>query len=209
MNAYASDHEQWELIKAWWKANGKMIVAVVVVTVLATYCFRYWQQYREHRLEQASLLYEQLLTMQTQGGQPASSAGIATDLQNNYPKTPYASLAALFDAKNAVASNNLPLAEQKLRWVIDHSSSSALRQIARIRAARVLLANGQAQQALKLLAVVDDAGFIPAVNYVMGDIYMAQGDKTKARHAYQAALDALPQSQPIRGLVQWDVEQLP
>lgn len=208
MNVYATDHEQWELIKAWWKANGKMIVTVVILAMAATYAYRYWQQHQQQQGERASVLYEQMLSSQTTNSTAVMTA-IAGNLENNYSKTPYASLASLLEAKIAADNANLAVAEQKLNWVIDHSKSKSLKQIARIRAARVLLAQNRPEDALKLLAVSDDSGFLAEVNQVKGDIYLAQGDKLRAYEFYQAALNTIPQNQPIRGLLQMQLDQLP
>lgn len=208
MNTYASDHEQWELIKVWWKANGKMVIAVALVAMLATYGFRYWQQRQEQRGEEASLLYQQLLVNQVKGSATTFTA-YAQNLESNYPKSPYASLAAMLEAKIAVAANQLPLAEQKLVWAMEHADSKALAQIARLRAARVLLAENKADAALKLLEDVTDDGFLPAINQIKGDIYLAKGNKVKAKNYYTLALKSIPSQLGMYELINTKQQQLP
>lgn len=208
MNTYASDHEQWELIKVWWKANGKMVIVVALLAMLATYGFRYWQQRQELRSEEASMLYQQLLLNESRGSVPMFTA-YAQNLENNYPGSPYASLAAMWEAKLAVAANNLALAEQKLLWAMKHSKSDSLAQIARLRAARVLLAQNKPDAALDLLKTVDNKGFTAAINQLSGDIYLAKGDKKQAKSYYEAALKSTPAQISMHELLKTKDQQLP
>ena len=208
MNSYASDHEQWELIKAWWKANGKMIVTVVVIAMAATYGFRYWEQRQQQQAEHASVLFEQLLVSESRGSKAVTNA-ISLNLENHFTSTPYASLAAMIEARNAIAVNQLDIAEQKLTWAMEHSANKSLAQIARIRAARVLLAQNKPDAALTLLEKVDDDGFTAAINQAKANIYLQKGDKARALEFYQAALKTIPATQAIHELITTQEQQLP
>lgn len=208
MNAYASDHEQWELIKSWWKTNGKMLVLVVVIAMAATYGFRYWQQARTHKFQEASMLYEQLLASQIQNTQP-SVAALSKTLQSQYKNTPYASLSALFEAKNAADKNQLGLVEQKLNWVLANGSSNSLKQIARLRLARVLLAENKAQEAIILLNTVDEKGYDAAINLIKAQAFEKLGNSASAAELYQAAIKDIPRDQPIYSFVEMQQNQFP
>ena len=63
----------------------------------------------------------------------------------------------------------------------------ALKQIARLRAARILLAMQKNQDALDLLATVDDPTYQPLIDEVKGDIYQAMGQTEQAKQAYESA----------------------
>jgi len=191
MAHHIDENEQWEAIKKWWKENGTVTIIIFLLAASGSFGFRYWQEAQARKHAEASALYDQLGS-QVANSSPQVLAQIAKELETNYTATPYASLAALLEAKNAVEKNDLTLAMQKLQWVIEHANSSDLRQIARLRAARVLLAQKQPAQALLLLEKVDDKAFMPGINQVKGDIYLFQGDKSQARLAYSAALANLP-----------------
>ncbi len=205
---YTNDQEQWEAIKAWWKANGRMLVIVIVLGLALSFGFQFWRQHKIKQSETASALYDQMLAGYTAGSAPLFQ-DLAKDLENNYSATPYASLAALFEAKNAAEKGDLDTALQKLQWAGDHAKGKSWQQIARIRAARVLLAQHKPDAALTLLQKVDDEGFLPEINEVKGDVYLTQGKLADARVAYQAALQSISGLPQLKSDLQMKLEQLP
>lgn len=206
--AHIDDQEQWEAIKKWWKENGTITIIIIILAASGSFGFRYWQEAQARKAEEASALYDQLQVAQATPLASQALTQIAKELETNYTSTPYASLAALLEAKNAADKKDLPLALQKLQWVIEHAQKDDVRQIARIRAARVLLAQQQPAAALALLEKVDEKAFMPEINQVKGDIYLSQGNKTQARAAYTAALANLPPAEPIRSYLEMQVHQL-
>lgn len=200
-----SEQEQWEVVKAWWKENGRMIIIVVIVVTAATFAYKYWQSSQRQQSQTASILYDQVLNnvfSQTE------LTTLATRLTSDYPKTPYASDAALFEAKNAVNNGDFASAQKNLNWVMEHAKDGNIRQVARIRSARLLLEQKQFDKALTLLGTIENDTYMPAINLVMGDIYLAQGNKTLAKKAYLDAFNALPVTQPIRQYLQMQIDEL-
>jgi len=208
MKEYTNDQEQWEAIKAWWKGNGKQLIAVIILGLAVSFGYQFWQQHKVQQAEKASVLYDQLVASYADGS-PLLFKDIANELENNFRSTPYAGIAALLEAKTAAEKGDLAVALQKSQWAMEHARGDWLRQIARLRAARVLLAQQKPDAALALLQKVDDAGYTPAINLVKGDIYLAQGKTADARTAYQAALQAIPATQPLHADLQMRIEQLP
>lgn len=190
MSTY-SETEQIEQIKRLWLEYGTAIIVGVLIALIAGFSWRYWQQRHEQMLAHVSLRYEQLLTNVVNGNTAAVEAQ-ANRLISRYPHTPYTQLAALQLARQDIYQDRLDDAEKKLNWVMEHGDSAPLRQIARIRAARVLLAENQAQQALDLLKRSDDKAYDPFVWEVRGDIMVAMNKPADARVAYQQALASLP-----------------
>jgi predicted negative regulator of RcsB-dependent stress response len=105
----------------------------------------------------------------------------------HYSNTPYATMAALLWAREAVAKQQYDDAFLKLQWAYQNSQVPAFRQIARLRAARVLLAQKQYQKALKVLKTVEDKTYLPVIENIKGDIFVAEGNDKAARAAYQQA----------------------
>ncbi len=203
-----NEHEQWEAIKTWWKANAVMLISIVLLAVIISFGYRYWQQHQLQKQEQSSALFDQLLLVNLSLHSEPLTHELAARLEKDYTQTPYAGLAALLEAKMAVEKNDLGKAQEKLQWVISNGKSADLRQIARIRMARVLLALKQPAQALSSLEIIDDVAFLPAINQVRGDIFLVQGKKKDARSAYEAALKSLPPTLAITNYLQMQVNQL-
>jgi predicted negative regulator of RcsB-dependent stress response len=210
MTDYINEHDQWEAIKDWWRNNGVQMMTIFAVALALGLGWRYWQGHQLTQREQASQLFDQLLSVQaTPNADATLMPRIAAELENAYSSTPYAAAAALFEAKDAVVKNDLPLAAQKLQWVLAQAKTATLREIATIRLARVLLADKKPDQALALLEKNHQPHFSAAIEQVKGDIFLTQGQTAKARTAYQNAVNAMPDSASLKNYVAMQLNQLP
>ena len=99
-------------------------------------------------------------------------------------------LAAFVAAKEAIDKDDLKLAAEKLTWAADNVANAELKATALLRLARVQASQSQYEQALATLAKPMPEAFKAQLAEIQGDIYLAQGDKDKARSAYQSALEA-------------------
>jgi predicted negative regulator of RcsB-dependent stress response len=112
-------------------------------------------------------------------------------------------------ARDAVAKQDFPEATKQLNWVIDHSSNTALQQIARIRIARIDITQKNTQAALDILNVVNDKSFAGLIDEVKGDAYSAMNDSAKAKDAYLLALQELPKDEVTeRPLLQMKIDNI-
>jgi predicted negative regulator of RcsB-dependent stress response len=202
-----SEKEQVQLVKDWFKKYGTSLILGAIIALVGTYSWRFWQQHEIQRSEQASFLYEQLLSFQA-NHQAQQFTQVTNELMSKYPRTPYAALAGLAAANDAVAQGNLELAEQKLQWVVIYGNNKEIQQIAKIRAARVLLAQNKPQAALNLLSTISNKNYYSAVELVKGDIYVAMNNKEAAKTAYQNALNTLPASAAVKSLIEMKLTEL-
>jgi len=187
MNDYnLTDSEQIAMIKKWWKDYGRAIAVAVAIGLIVGFGWRYWSQHKVERAQQASVLYQQLSVADFQK-QPKVAMVFANKLKQEYSHSPYASYAAFWAAKKAVNNKNLPLALKNCRWVVTNGRVKSLKQIARIRAARILLAQKKLKAAMTMLDRVNDKTFMPLINNVKGDIYTAMGEHKAARKAFESA----------------------
>lgn len=209
MNDYVNEEQQWEAIKDWWRKNGKQLIAIFVISLAIGLAWRYWQGHQLEKKQQASQLFDQLVSTQQADPNSTLIPRITSELENDYASTPYAAAGALIEAKNAVSKNDLPLAEKKLRWVIDHAKPADVKAVAAIRLARVLAAEKKWDEALSVLEKNSEKSYAPAMEQVKGDIYLAQGKTKEARTAYQNALNGMPTSTPLKKYVQMQLNQLP
>jgi predicted negative regulator of RcsB-dependent stress response len=187
-----SDDEQWEKVKAWWKANGTFIIAGLVIGIVIIGGWRWWEHYRTQRELSASALYVKL---EKALNQPASNdekqapaEAIGKNLIDNYASTPYAAQAALGLAKHEVDANHLDKAAGHLSWVVHNASDDSLARLARLRLAHVQIANNKAKAALQTLAGAKAGAFASLYAEARGDALSALGKKTEAHKAYKTAL---------------------
>jgi predicted negative regulator of RcsB-dependent stress response len=201
LTEYLTEQEQIQQLKTWLKQYGITILVGIVVGLIATTSWHYWKSYHNKILVHASGIYDEMLELRAQNN--AYGAAIqAQKLLNHYRKTPYAAIANLLLARDAVLKRNYPAAIQQLNEVIAHSHNSSLREIARIRMARILIADQKPDAALDLLKKLDDENFLGLVDETRGDAYLAKQDPTSARQAYKLALQELPNAEVTRPILE-------
>ncbi len=207
MTDYLTEQEQIQQLKNWIKQYGLTILAGIILALALTSGWRYWQSYRNKILSQASVVYDEMLALRAQNNSEGASIQ-AEKLLSHYPKTPYAQMAALMLAREAVFKKNYAAASDQLHWVLDHSKDAELREITRIRLARLLITEKKFDTALDVLKKLDDKNFIGLVNEVRGDAYIAQNDANAARNAYHLALSEIPNAEIARPLLQMKYDNL-
>lgn len=207
MTEYLTEQEQIEILKSWIKQYSLVILAGVVLAVIAITGWRYWQQRQYKILSHASAVYDEMLTMRAQNDSSATLIQ-AKKLSERYPQTTYGQMAAFMLAREAVANKDYPEAKKQLNWVLDHSKISSMRQTARIRLARIMIAEQKPQDALNELTTVEDKSFAGLIDEVKGDAFLAMHEKDKARQSYQLALDELPNAEVIRPVLRMKYDNL-
>lgn len=188
MEVYNAD-EQLKILENWWRQNWLALVSGLLLGLAVIVGWRVWNAHNLHRSEQASALYEQLQTA-LQGSDGQNAVGIGKILTSEYGSTSYAALGALALAADMVKRNDYAGAAAQLKWVADHADDKKLKHIGRLREARVLWSQGNADAALAVLDVKKTLAYEPLYQELRGDIYASQGKNSEARTAYQAALDA-------------------
>lgn len=190
MNVYATEEEQVEALKKWWKENGKSVIGGVLIGVAVLYGGKMWLDQRNTHAEMASAEYEAMIQELNQDRRnQAADRGAA--ILGQYSDTAYSDLTALAMAKIKVDENDLVAAKSHLQWAMDNSKQQGIKQVARLRMARVLHAEGNYDGALQLLNSADAGTFKAAYEELKGDIYVDKGELNSARTAYNMALQTL------------------
>lgn len=202
-----SEQHQIESLKEWWKNYGKLIIIAFFITLAASWGWRYWQQREMVITAQASQIYDQMTASFSNQDHDAFAAQ-ANKLVSEFSKTPYANMAEFAVANQAIKDAKFDKALTALQNIIATSNDAQVREIARVRAARVFLAQNKLADALQVLEKLDSTAFMPIVQEVRGDVYMAQGDTEKARASYKSALAATPAEEISRPLLEMKFEQL-
>lgn len=189
MSEHITEEQQVEAIKTWWKENGVAVVAGLVIGFGALFGWRYYNDYRDAQAGAASSLYESV-QKKIKLGQADDARLQAEKIISEYPRTPYAAMAALAAAKQAAAGDNMEEARKQLQWVLDNSRQQQFEHSARLQLAAVMLNGAEYDAALNLLATAKPGGYVAAYEEMKGDILLAKDDSKAAHESYDMALKA-------------------
>lgn len=182
-----SEEEQVEALKKWWKENGKSVAAGIIIGLGGVFGWQYWSQYQQEIAEQASLQFEQL-TQSVAANSPVA-IGQAENLIASNQSSAYALFAALNLAKVKYQQGDITGAKAQLQWVMANADDPSLQQIARLRQARIILNEGQVDEAAALIAQAPVDNYRGDIAELRGDIALSRGDKAAAKTAYSEALE--------------------
>jgi len=190
---YLTDDEQLEFVKRWPAENGTWIVGGIVVAVVLVFGWRYYDGYRNGQALKAAAQFG-AMTAALDKNDRNTARQIAAGIIKDYASTPYGDQAELTLARLFVDDNQLANAIAPLRHVMNDSKDSELKNIARLRLARVLIDEGKPDDALQTLAEAPPAAaaaaFASRYHEVRGDALYAKKDLKAALTEYQAALNA-------------------
>jgi predicted negative regulator of RcsB-dependent stress response len=204
--SYANDDEQLEALKNWWKENGTSLLTGIAIVLVVFFGSRQWQGARLANAEAASEIYDAILQQVALSQDSVIDPEILADLESNYDllrndfaDSIYTRYGALMLARVYVEQENHEQAAAELTWVLENQELGFMQSVeqelfltARLRLARVRLAQEQPQQALDLLTAVDPGTLAAGYAEVQGDAYVQLGQIEQARAAYQRALDQGP-----------------
>jgi len=187
MAEYETEEEQVEALKEWWKQNGLAVIGGAVLGVSALLGWRGWNVHQDNKATEASEIFS---VVQEAAGKNDASAlqEQSTALRDNYASTPYASLAVLHQAKSQTEQGDNAAAEESLRWVLNNSKQDTVQNVARIRLARLLLAQNKIDEAQAMINTGMSDAYKSLVNEIRGDIFVAKGEVDKAKQAYDEAM---------------------
>lgn len=204
-----TEEEQIEAIKRWWKENGTSLIAGVVLAGAGVFGFKAWQSHQDNQAEAASLRYQQLVALSASQSESneldeqavSSARDTAETLIDEHGGSLYAELALLLDARLAVQQDDRSGARTALEQVQEDSPRRYIQSLARLRLARLDVADDDAQKAIERL---DDSIVEPLAaqrHNVRGDALFALGRKDEARAAWQQAQTlADEQDRPLYGV---------
>ncbi|MDR2260692.1 MAG: tetratricopeptide repeat protein [Azoarcus sp.] len=184
------EQEQLSQIKAWWEQYGNLVVSLAAAAAVAMAGWQGWRWYQGDQAAGAGRLYAEL--QQAAAADDARrSREIAGSLVSKYAGTVQAQLGVLLSTQVQFRKNELDNALPQLEWAASTGKDAALRELARLRWATVLLQKGDAAAALARLQPAPEGPWRVRFEDLRGDALAAQGKAGEARAAWQAALDAL------------------
>lgn len=200
MNDLRTDDEQVEQIKKWIKENGASVATGILIGLTVLFGGKAWTEYKARQTEQASNIYTQLTAALASDNQDAAVAAESA-ITGNHASSPYAVLAQLQMARQKLDVGETGAARAHLEWALDHAKMPQLAHIARLRLARLALAEGDLDKVQALISAPEQGAFAGAYEEILGDLHAKQGDKAAAIAAYDKALSSIPAGSPSRGMV--------
>ena len=208
MDDLLTEQQQAEQVKGWLRQNGVFLVAGVVLGLGALFGWNQWNRYQERRAEEASAFYETFMQSVRANRFEEAEAAMAT-LAAEFGSSPYADQGRLAMARLYLDQGKADKAAEYLQQVANSATSDEVRNIARLRLARVLVFQEKFDEALKALPDPGSRAFAPAFHDVRGDVYYAMGKKAEARSEYEQALNSEAADQVIeRTYVQAKLDDL-
>lgn len=192
------EQEQLDELKTWWKQYGGMVTAAVVVIAVGVVGWQGWNWWQRDQATQAAAVYAAVERAASEHDAKKAREA-AGELIDKFSRTTYAGMAALVSARVQAESGDLKSAKLQLGWAADNARDNALRDLARLRLAAVLLDEKGYDEALQQLASEPSSPFAARYAELKGDVYSAQGKQLEARTAYQAALNKIDEAQKAAG----------
>ena len=200
------EHEQGERVRKWIREYGVSIVAGLVLAFGGIFGFRYWQDHQANQKVLAANLFT-VIQASVDAGRTEQAAERFSELQSAAPRSAFVGLSAILLAAAHVEDGRLQAAAGLYQEVLDQRQMESLWPIARLRLARVLEAQGDLAQALRVLdAVSAPAGHEAAWAELRGDLLFAQGRISEAQTAFEQALQLTDDRGFNRRLLQMKID---
>ncbi|WP_421131991.1 YfgM family protein [Alteromonas sp. A079] len=185
MEQFATEEQQVEAIKGFWKEHGTAIIVGAALGFGGLWGWRYYSETQIENREAASVAYQEAVqSLDAENGVENVEAFIAAN-----EDTGYASVASLIAAKQAVDAGDLDSAASHLNHVVTFAENDQLKSLAGVRLARVQIEMNQLDAALSTLGNIESDAFSAEVSELKGDVFQLQNKIDDARLAYSAALE--------------------
>ncbi|MDO6566243.1 tetratricopeptide repeat protein [Alteromonas sp. 1_MG-2023] len=185
MEQFATEDQQVEAIKRFWKEHGTAIIVGAALGLGGLFGWQYYSDSQMATKEAASVDYQNAVETY---GEEGSAEKIAAFISAN-EDTGYASVASLLAAKQAVDAGDLDAAASHLNRVVTFAENEELKALAAIRLTRVQIEMNQLDAALSTLGNITNEAFAAEVSELKGDVYQQQSKFDDARLAYSGALE--------------------
>ncbi|UPG92469.1 YfgM family protein [Luteibacter aegosomatissinici] len=201
------DYEQGERVQQWLRKNG---VSIAVGIALGLVLIFGWQQWKSHRANHEQAAAGEYSALQAAAAiNKTTESDVRTEtLMKEYSDTAWAVFAASERAQRNVLAGQFDKAAGDLDWAQAHAKDETLKALVSLRVAQLKYAQGKAQEALTALDALPGKNFAASAQELRGDVLVKLGRQDDARKAYEAAIAAMGDSAPQRGVVQTKLDDL-
>ena len=187
MAEYLSEEEQLAQLKGWWQRYGWWLIAGVVLGLGGYFVLQYLESTRAANNAAASEVFERY---QEDPANDDVAKPLLARLDGEFSGTAYHIMSLMTRAQLASDAGDIEAAVGFYSQATDTKEVEHITDVARLRLARALQQQGRGDEAISALGNVSGEGYRSLVAELKGDILLAKGDKSGARDAYSAAVDA-------------------
>jgi predicted negative regulator of RcsB-dependent stress response len=201
------DYEQGERVQQWLRRNGISIAVGIALGLVLIFGWQQWKSHRANHEQAAAGEYSALQAAVAQNR--ANEIDMRTEtLLKDYSDTAWSVFAAGERAQRNVIAGQLDKAAGDLDWAVAHVKDDSLKPLVQVRVAQLKLAQGKPQDAITALDAMQGKTFVAIAQELRGDALVKLGRHDDARKAYEAAIAAMGDSAPQRGVVQTKLDDL-
>jgi predicted negative regulator of RcsB-dependent stress response len=194
VDQFATEEQQVEAIKRFWKENGVAIIAGGVIGVGGLGGWRYYTDSQIASKEAASANYQVAVESTTS----SESVDELSDFVEQTSESGYKVISQFVLAKQYVEQDELSAAVDVLQNIIVAEKDSPLAAVAALRLAAVQMQQGQYDSVLSTLGNVTQESFAAQASSLKGDALVALTRNEEAKEAYTEALKQAPDNQQVK-----------
>ena len=172
----------------------KVIILIILTIIISIGYFVLSNQAKKQNNEKASLIYtEWLKEISLESPDTIKLNNMLEQLLVEFKNTGYAQLALLNKASFDARNNNIELSLMNFKKLVEltdgYNGNKIFNKIARVSASRLLLSNGQYDEALSLIELYSSNATNGYIHELTGDILAKQGKIELALAQYELASD--------------------
>ena len=205
----STEEENTEFLGSLWDKYKYLIVLSLVLFGAGIFGWESWSQNRLSNLQDSADMYESFIN--SLNDDDLDKKVMAEQIIEKYPNTLYADLVTFHLAKISVEEEDLNKAQEYLMWILKRRDSKwgsdfdPIEATARLRLARVLIANDHSNKALE---IINESENISGSLYeVKGDAEEKLGFYAEAKLSYLKALES-NQSQSVEAILKMKLANL-
>lgn len=191
MDELLNEHEQGERVRSWLQNNALGLIGGIALGLGLIFGWNWWQNDQVRKRDATATQYEAFAKQLAENPDQAGK-----QITGTLAGTPYAAVAALELAKAQVDAGKEPAALATLQAA--KTDDPMLAELIRQRTAKLLVATGKAEDAVRLLGKPTQPGAFE----VLGDAQLTLGRTTEAQASYKQALRTLEEGSPQRQVLE-------
>ena len=205
----STEEENTEFLSSLWDKYKYLILLSLVLFGAGIFGWESWSQNRLSNLQDSADMYESFIN--SLNDDDLDQKVLADQIIKKYPNTLYADLVTFHLAKISVEEEDLNKAEEHLMWILQRHDSKwgsdfdPIEATARLRLARVLIANDNSNKALAIIN--DSENMSSPLHEVKGDAEEKLGSFAEAKLSYLKALES-NQSQSVEAILKMKLANL-
>ena len=205
----STEEENTEFLGSLWDKYKYLIALSLVLFGAGIFGWESWSQNRLSNLQDSADMYESFVN--SLNDDDLDQKVLADQIIKKYPNTLYADLVTFHLAKISVEEEDLNKAEEHLMWILQRHDSKwgsdfdPIEATARLRLARVLIANDNSNKALEIIN--ESENMSSSLHEVKGDAEEKLGSYTEAKLSYLKALES-NQSQSVEAILKMKLANL-